>query len=102
MKKIFVKTVTFLIVVGELRPSLHGIFSWIGIFLIFAPWFTDFPTPVIYILFLLGVVIGSLGVYSDRYGHKSFTNDPLGWRKAKKSYEFENSLDTASDKDNQP
>ena len=35
----------------------------------------------------IGVVLGTVSAYSDRYGNKSFTNDPLGWRAAKKTYD---------------
>lgn len=54
-------------------------------------------------LFLLGVLVGVLflGIASASLkslvlGIKPFTNDPLGWRKAKKSYE------TKEDSDNAP
>ena len=40
-------------------------------------------------LFCVGSVIGVFAGKSDRFGNKSFTNDPLGWRKAKETYNVE-------------
>lgn len=46
----------------------------------------------------VGAVIGAIASESDRFGNKSFTNDPLGWRAAKASYEVKQSKDDGNQK----
>lgn len=49
----------------------------------------------------VSLIIGAIGAAAgaaESIGLKPFTNDPLGWRKAKKSYETEESSDKAPKK----
>ena len=60
-------------------------------------------------LFIFGIFIGvfmlaiaSASLKSLVLGIKPFTNDPLGWRKAKKSYETQEDSDKVPKKGDQP
>ncbi len=71
---------------GLLKSAIINLLTIGSIAMMVVPWFFDIDRMVCYALFCLGAVLGSTAAYSDRFGNKSFTNDPLGWRKAKKSY----------------
>jgi hypothetical protein len=76
------------------------IFSIGGLALAVIPWFFDLHVGLSLVLTFIGVPISLLGSYEAKarqFGFSApFTNDPLGWRKAKKSYE------TKEDSDEEP
>jgi hypothetical protein len=52
--------------------------------------FEDWSSPYFLTLICLAVVLGYGGAWgglSSQWGASPFTNDPLGWRKAKESYQ---------------
>jgi hypothetical protein len=80
------RLIDFIVADGNLRPWFDNTLIAISFALMIAPWFTDLPFWLIYALFCMGAVFGAISAYSGRFGLRSFTNDPLGWRKAKESY----------------
>lgn len=59
-----------------------------------------------FFLLLLGIFLGAIVGYEGKakqFGFQApFTNDPLGWRKAKKSYETQEDSDKAKKQGDQP
>jgi|LauGreDrversion4_2_1035121.scaffolds.fasta_scaffold145471_2 hypothetical protein len=59
-----------------------------------------------WLLISAGVVIAYIGIYgrqAKQFGFQApFTNDPLGWRKAKQSYKSPEDADKSVKKDAQP
>lgn len=52
--------------------------------------FDKWDGPVFWALICVSAVLSATGAWgglSEQWGYKPLTNDPLGWRKAKKSYE---------------
>jgi hypothetical protein len=54
------------------------------------------------VLISVSLLVGAIGIAagaSESVGAKPFTNDPLGWRKAKKSYKSDAGSDEVTKKD---
>ena len=54
--------------------------------------FDDWSSPFFWLIATVATVLGLGGAWaglSTQWGAPPFTNDPLGWREAKKSYETE-------------
>ncbi len=60
---------SILVIYGVIHFRLNNVFGW---FLLVAAWIV--------------LMVFGLSGRSEAIGLKPFTNDPLGWRKAKKSY----------------
>lgn len=61
-----------------------------------AYFFEDWTGFWFWFFMLFGLVIGYLGAYgglAKKFGLRSFTSDPLGWRQAKRSYKTERKND---------
>lgn len=87
---------------GWLRKSASlGLFL-ISLALMIFPWFLNIPGWLMLTLCLAGVVIGAINGYEGKakqFGYAApFTNDPLGWRKAKESYKTPKDLEDKKDK----
>lgn len=53
----------------------------------------------------IGLAIGSVGMYAAQAKMLHllpFTNDPLGWRKAKQTYQVDEVVNGSAEKDSQP
>ncbi|WP_146097403.1 hypothetical protein [Rhodoferax sp. TS-BS-61-7] len=78
---------------GWLKRRWSYVFSFGGLFLAIAPWFLEIHVGYCLLLTLIGSAISLIGSYESKakqFGFQApFTNDPLGWRKAKKSYQNE-------------
>jgi hypothetical protein len=77
---------SILVMYGVIHFRLNNVFGW---FLLIAAWIV--------------LMVFGLSGRSEALGLKPFTNDPLGWRKAKKSYQGdeaskESSIDEPLDK----
>ncbi len=72
---------------GQLKLEIAILMAAVALCLIFLPWVFDLNRSLSYLMSCVGAVIGVIAAESDRFGNKSFTNDPLGWRAAKASYE---------------
>ena len=89
---------------GHLSQQGADILGIIGISIIFsiAYFFDEWSGFWFWTLALIGGVLGYLGAYGGlarKFGFPApFTNDPLGWRKAKKSYETKEDSGKASKK----
>jgi hypothetical protein len=62
----------------------------------------EMPVWIAVLIGLLAIISAAILIFEGAaasVGLKPLTNDPLGWRKAKKSYEPENSPDMTPDKD---
>ncbi len=81
-------------------------FSFGGLFLALLPWFLDgVNVGVSVVITCIGSAISLLGSYeakAKQFGFQApFTNDPLGWRKAKKTYKTNAASDELAKKDEQ-
>jgi hypothetical protein len=84
IRKIFLKPC------GRIKGIYTFLCAIIGVSLIIVPWqFSFFNRGACYFLMCLGAVIGGFAAYADRYGFITFSDDPVGWRKAKASYKAE-------------
>jgi hypothetical protein len=81
-----------------LKPIVVNLMAVASLSLMVIPWLLDLNRKVSYFLFCAGAVIGAIAAYSDRFGSKTFTTDPLGWREAKKSYETKKDADKSPKK----
>jgi hypothetical protein len=68
----------------------HLFFDWPYIWTINVFFLDDLSDFRLWILVVIALVFGrgaAMAGIVQQWGYKPFTNDPLGWRKAKKSYE---------------
>lgn len=77
---------------GRLSKGARAIATTIGLGCAAATFFLldDLNDPKLWICAVLAILFGYGSAWSglsEKWGFKPFTNDPLGWRKAKKSYE---------------
>lgn len=72
---------SILVICAVIHFRFNNVFGW---FLLIAAWIT--------------LAVFGLSGRSEAIGLKPFTNDPLGWRKAKKSYETKEDSDEAPKK----
>lgn len=72
---------------GQLKLGIAILMALVALCLIFLPWIFELNRSVSYLMSCVGAVIGAIASESDRFGNKSFTNDPLSWRNAKASCE---------------
>lgn len=71
--------------------SLYRISGLVGVAIAWSATYflEDWDGPVFWTLICISVVLGYGGAWgglSSQWGSTPFTNDPLGWRKAKKTY----------------
>lgn len=76
---------------GKLTRKWKNIFTLIGLLSALSTLFflDDLSDYRLWILVVIALIFGrgaALAGIVQRWGYKPFTNDPLGWRKAKKSY----------------
>lgn len=89
---------------GHLSQRGSEVLGLIGVAIIFAVayFFDDWSGFWFWTLALFGGLLGYVGAYGGlarKFGFEApFTNDPLGWRKAKKSYETKENSDEAPKK----
>ena len=90
---------------GWLGKRWGWLFSVGGLLLAFIPWFFDISTWIQLLLFGIGLPISLIGSYeakAKQFGFPApFTNDPLGWRKAKKTYKTDAASEDVTKKDEQ-
>ena len=93
---------------GHLSQRGSDILGLIGVVVIFAIayFFEDWSGFWFWFLALCGGFLGYVGAYGGlarKFGFQApFTNDPLGWRKAKKSYKTDDAPTKAVNKDDSP
>jgi hypothetical protein len=66
--------------------------------------FNDWSSPIFWILISIAIILGYGGAWgglSLQWGAPPLTNDPLGWRKAKKTYKTDAASDEVTKKDDQ-
>lgn len=62
--------------------------------------FDHWSGPVFWLLICVSTVLSAAGAWgglSEQWGYKPLTNDPLGWRAAKKSYHDDKAPQTEED-----
>ncbi len=94
MKKIS----SYFLINGQLKTGLALFLTFFSLCLIFLPWFFELDRSLCYLMMCIGAVIGTIGGKSDRFGNKTFTNDPLGWREAKASYKDNQTKENENEK----
>lgn len=85
------KIAAMLISNGNLKEKILNIMDLVGLGTIFATayFFEKWEGWLFWLLMLSGAAIAKVSAYgglAEKFGYKPFTNDPLGWRKAKESY----------------
>lgn len=87
MKMTFKKLITS---EGWLARSWGRVFSYGGLALAVLPWFLEIGVVYCLLLTVFGSVVSLIGSYEEKarqFGLPApFTRDPIGWRKAKKTY----------------
>ncbi len=79
------------------QSKSHKLARLCGVFGVITGWctmyfFTDWNGFLFWLLICISTVMSVAGAWSGlamQWGYKPFTNDPLGWRKAKQSYKAE-------------
>ena len=74
---------------GNMKSSVTLLIGLSGAMLVFAPLYYLWHTYVVIPCFVLGMVLMGFSAYATKSATldlRAFTNDPLGWRKAKESY----------------
>jgi len=90
---------------GNINPNVSLLIGLIGVGLVIAAFYFEINLYLSLLIIAIGLVLVAFSggsTQSATLDLRAFTNDPLGWRKAKKSYEPNNSPDTAPAKDKQP
>ena len=93
---------------GHLSQRGSDILGLIGVVIVFAVayFFDDWSGFWFWTLALFGGLLGYVGAYGGlarKFGFEApFTNDPLGWRKAKETYQNDASPERPENKDDTP
>ena len=77
---------------GKLTRIARAISTTVGLICAIATTYflDDLTNPILWILTAMAIIFGYGSAWSglsEKWGYKPFTNDPLGWRAAKKSYD---------------
>jgi 4-hydroxybenzoate polyprenyltransferase len=94
-----------ILVNGHLTQRGADILGAIGVLILFAAayFFEEWSGFWFWLFALVGGALGYVGAYgglAKKFGFEApFTNDPLGWRKAKKSYQNESEPHTEKNGD---
>lgn len=86
------RRIHFFIKNGNLTPVAHRVFSILGLLAALGTAFylDDLTDWRLWLLSMVAIVFGYGSAWAGlmkKWGFAPFTNDPLGWRKAKKSYQ---------------
>ena len=91
---------------GNMKSSVTLLLGLVGALLVIVPLYWEWHALIVVACFVLGMVLMGFSAYATQSATldlRAFTNDPLGWRKAKKSYQSdeaskESSIDKPLDK----
>ena len=89
---------------GHLSEKAADFFGMLGVCIIFAVayFFDDWSGFWFWVFALLGAALGYIGAYGGlarKFGFPApFTNDPLGWRKAKQTYKSDEEVNGSTEK----
>lgn len=75
---------------GNLKSSVTFFIGLVGFLMVIVPLYFLWHAFVVIPCFVLGMVLMGFSSYATQSATldlRAFTNDPLGWRKAKKSYQ---------------
>lgn len=89
-----------------IQDRTHAFLRFIGVLGVLMGWaamylFEEWDGPIFWILICAATVLSAAGAWgglAEQWGYKPLTNDPLGWRAAKKSYESTDSSTDENDK----
>jgi hypothetical protein len=91
---------------GNLRFSISLVIGVLGCMMVVAPLYFEFKPLIVIGGFLVGMLLmgfSSIALRSATLDLRAFTNDPIGWRKAKETYKTGGSSDEVTKKkDNSP
>ncbi len=99
------KFLKFFYLEGHITERGSDVFAIVGIAIIWgcAYFFRDWGGFLFWLLVSVGVVISYVGIFgrqAKQFGFEApFTNDPLGWRKARKTYHSGTDAKKPTDKD---
>jgi uncharacterized membrane protein YiaA len=86
---------------GNMKSSVTLLIGLVGAILVMVPLYWAWHALIVIPSFVLGMVLMGFSAYATQSATldlRAFTNDPLGWRKAKKSYETKEDSDDAPKK----
>ncbi len=86
---------------GNMKSSVTLLIGLVGVILVIVPLYWAWHALIVIPCFVLGMVLMGFSAYATQSATldlRAFTNDPLGWRKAKKSYESKEDFDAAPKK----
>jgi hypothetical protein len=86
---------------GNMKSSVTFLIGLIGAVLVIAPLYFAWHALIVIPCFTLGMVLVGFSAYATQSATldlRAFTNDPLGWRKAKQSYKEEAAPEEDSEK----
>jgi hypothetical protein len=86
---------------GNMKSSVTLLIGLVGALLVVVPLYWAWHALIVIACFVLGMVLMGFSAYATQSATldlRAFTNDPLGWRKAKKSYETKEDSDEAPKK----
>lgn len=75
---------------GNIRSAASLLIGVVGAVLVFGPLYFKLHPWIVVFGLVLGMVLMGFSAYATKSATldlRAFTNDPIGWRKAKKSYE---------------
>ena len=101
------KWINFFILDGKLTKKGKNIFTVIGLAAAYGVWYFigDMSDIRFWLCVIIGIVFGYGTVWAgwmEKWGYKPFTNDPLGWRKAKASYRNKESAEDSAKETSEP
>ena len=86
---------------GNMKSRVTLLIGLVGAILVMVPLYWAWHALIVIPCFVLGMVLLGFSAYATQSATldlRAFTNDPLGWRKAKKSYESTEDSDKAPKK----
>lgn len=90
---------------GNMKSSVTFLIGLVGGLLVLVPLYYSWHALIVIPCFVLGMVLMGFSAYATQSATldlRAFTNDPLGWRKAKQSYKTSDTTSEAAKKDQQP
>jgi hypothetical protein len=86
---------------GNMKPFISLLIGLLGGLLVLIPLYCEWHAFIVLPCFVLGMVLMGFSAYATQSATldlRAFTNDPLGWRKAKASYKKEVEAEEKVDK----
>lgn len=90
---------------GNMKSSVALLIGLFGGLLVLLPMYFSWHAFIVIPSFVLGMVFMGFSAYATQSATldlRAFTNDPLGWRKAKKTYQAKDTPSSEKNQDDAP